>query len=106
MGFVVDGKELWHTRWGSDYMLIDPPAFPNGEVSRAAYVCEGLARTLESVSVGGFDSTSYVNMAAHVDSTLLTKPPLRQITLAYGYETVIVLLWEPSRKSFRVLWGS
>ena len=106
LGFVVDGKELWREQWGSDYMLIDPPEFPNGEVSRSAYVCQGLVRALESVSVGPFDSTSYVNMAESVDSNLLRKPPREQITLAYGYETVIVVLWDSTKRSFRPLWGS
>jgi|GEM_PF-6977123 len=103
--FVVDGVERWHDEWQSDYMLIDHPEFPQGEVSRAAFVRRQLQRTLEVVRVEPFDSTEYVQMADPVDSMTLRRPPGQEIMVAFGYETTIALSWEPAAKSFRRLWS-
>ena len=103
--FVVDGSERWRERWNSDYMLIDPPTFPDGEASRAAYVRQGLLRTLGSVNVEPFDASNYAQTADSIDSTIIRHPPLEQITLGYGYETTLGVAWDPASKSFRTLWA-
>jgi len=105
LSFMVDGAERWRERWHSDYMLIDPPEFPEGEASRAAYIRRGLRRTLEGVRVDPFDSTNYGQMADSIDSTVVRQPPREQITLGYGYETTLALAWDPVSKSFRHLWA-
>ena len=103
--FLVNGEERWREPWYSDYMLIDPPHFPQGEVDRAAYVREGLKRALESVSVAAFDSAQYAMMADSIDSALVRQPPARQIMVSYGYETTLVLIWDPAKRTFRAVWG-
>jgi hypothetical protein len=103
--FLVDGTERWREQWNSDYMLIDPPNFPNGERDRAAYVRRGLRRALASVEVEPFDSTQYVLMADPVDSAIIRQPPRLEIALSYGYETTLILQWNAGRKAFIVLWG-
>jgi hypothetical protein len=103
--FLVDGTERWHEQWNSDYMLVDPPAFPNGERDRAAYVRRGLQRALASVAVEPFDSSQYVLMADPVDSAVVRHPPRTQISLSYGYETTLILYWDPEAKQFHTLWG-
>jgi len=103
--FIVDGKERWRERWSSDYMLIDPPSFPDGETSRDTYVREGLLRTLRGVSVEPFDATNYALMADPVDSMIVRQPPREEITLGYGYETSLGLAWDAGSKSFRNLWA-
>jgi hypothetical protein len=105
LSFRVDGAERWREQWHSDYMLIDPPEFPEGEPGRAAYIRRGLRRTLEGVSVKPFDSANYGQMADSVDSTIIRQPPREQILLGYGYETTLAVAWDPVSKSFRHLWA-
>ncbi len=104
LSLSVGAQERWHEEWRSSYMLIDPPEFPNGEISRSAYIRQGLMRTLESVIVRPFDSTIYVWMAESIDSIIVQQPPAQEISLRYGYETTLMLFWDPKTLGFRLLW--
>ena len=86
-------------------MLLDPPTFPKGEVERAAYIRRDLRWTLAHVTVQPFDSAQYVTFAAPLDSALLRHPPRQQVSVSYGYETTLHLVWMPRAWNFRVIWS-
>jgi len=105
MTFVVDGKESWREEWSSSYMLIDPPPFPEGEASRSEYIRQQLYSTLNGISVQSFDVATYEMMAYSVDSLMLKSPPPQEILFSYGYESTIVLYWDPASEEFRMSWS-
>jgi len=60
LSLLVSGKESWQEQWNSDYMLIDPPQFPNGEHDRAVFVrtrspvLSGASRWAHSIRLSTF----------------------------------------------------
>ena len=81
--------------------MVAPPL--DDEAARAAFVRSRLDRALASVEVEPFDPASYATMADPVDSAVLRKPPPNQVSFAYGYETTVVLAWDPASASLRRL---
>jgi hypothetical protein len=100
---VVAGQERWRESYPSDYELTDPPSFPT-DAARDKYVRAALLRTLAKVAVGPFDSLSYRQVVESPDSLILRRPPLEEVTVSYGYETTVVLVWHPDSMTFRVLY--
>jgi hypothetical protein len=100
--FWSGGVERWREEWASDYELVDPPPLADG-AARAEYVRQRLGRALASVEVEPFDSASYRTMADPVDSGVLRRPPSRQVSFAYGYETTVVLAWDQAAGRLRLL---
>ena len=99
----VNGQEAWREEWASSYELVDPPDFSSVS-ARDQYVRRSLQQTLESVSLAAFDRAGYEMMADAPDSVLLGEPPKYEIRFNYGYETTVVLMWDPASGSFRRLW--
>ena len=100
--FWSGGAERWREDWASDYELVVAPALDN-EAARAAFVRSRLERALASVEVEPFDRASYTTMADPVDSTVLRQPPPNQVSFAYGFETTVVLAWDPANARLRLL---
>jgi hypothetical protein len=100
--FWSGGAERWREDWASDYELVTAPALED-EAARAAFVRSRLERALASVEVEPFDRASYETMADPVDSAVLRAPPSHQVSFAYGYETTIVLAWDPASAKLRLL---
>ena len=100
--FVSGGVTRLETGWGSDYELVIPTP-PEDKAARAEHLRRRLGRVISSVQLEPFDRTAYLTMAQEVDSTLLASPPARQVTFSYGYETTVVLAWDPVAERLRVL---
>ena len=100
--FLSGGVERWREEWASEYELVDPPPVADS-LGKAEYVRTRLDRALASVEVEPFDSASYATMAEPVDSAIVRGPPARQISFSYGYETTVVLAWDPASGKLRVL---
>ena len=100
--FWSGGAERWREEWGSAYELMVPTP-PADEAARAGYLRERLDRALGSVRVEPFDSSDYVTMADPVDSGILRRPPSQQVSFAYGFETTVVLAWDPATAKLRRL---
>lgn len=100
--FRSDGAERWREEWASEYELVDPPPLSD-EAARAEYVRKRLDRTVASVQVEPFDSSDYVTMADPVDSAVLRQPPSHQLSYAFGFETTVVLAWDPVGRKLRRL---
>ncbi len=100
--FRSGGEVRWRAEWASEYELVDPPALSDS-AARAGYVRSRLERALASVEVEPFDSASYVTMANPVDSAILRQPPAAQLSFAYGFETTVVLAWDPQDRKLRLL---
>lgn len=100
--FWSGGAERWREDWAGDYELVTAPALED-EAARAAFVRSRLERALASVEVEPFDRASYETMADPVDSAVLRAPPSHQVSFAYGYETTIVLAWDPATARLRLL---
>lgn len=91
--FWSGGTERWREVWASGYELMVPRP-PADSAARAAYLRARLDRVLAGVEVEPFDSAAYVTLAAPLDSAVLRRPPSRQVSVAYGYETTVVLAWD------------
>ena len=100
--FWSDGAERWREEWASEYELVDPPPLVDA-AARAEYVRKRLDRTVASVQVEPFDSSEYLTMANPVDSSVLRQPPSHQLTYAFGFETTVVLAWDPAGQKLRRL---
>jgi hypothetical protein len=100
--FRSGGEVRWREEWGSEYELVDPPSLADS-AARAGYVRSRLERALASVEVEPFDPGAYVTTADPVDSALLRRPPARQVSYAFGFETTVVLAWDPSGRRLRML---
>ncbi|MGE5926497.1 MAG: hypothetical protein ACM357_04020 [Gemmatimonadota bacterium] len=100
--FRADGEVRWREEWSSEYELVDPPPLADS-AARARYVRSRFERALASVEVEPFDRVSYVTMANPVDSTILRQPPAAQVSFAYGFETTVVLAWDPVKRVLRRL---
>ncbi|HEX6645358.1 MAG TPA: hypothetical protein VF037_11825 [Gemmatimonadales bacterium] len=100
--FVSGGEVRWGVEWASPYELTIP-APPEDPAARAEHLRRRLGRVIASVQLEPFDRTAYLTMAQEVDSTLLASPPARQVTFSYGYETTVVLAWDPVAERLRVL---
>lgn len=100
--FWADGAERWREEWASEYELVDPPPLADA-AARAEYVRRRLDRTVASVQIEPFDSSDYLTMADPVDSAVLRQPPSHQVSYAFGFETTVVLAWDPvDRKLWRL----
>ena len=93
--FRSGGAVRWREEWASDYELAVAPPLAD-EAARASFVRGRLDRALASVEVEPFDPAAYATMADPVDSALLKSPPPEQVSFAYGYETTVVLAWDPA----------
>src|SRR5690606_26466752 len=102
LAFLSGGVERWRTEWGSEYELVIPAA-PVEEAARAEHLPERLHRIMASIQVEPFNRIDYVTMAQPVDSALLRDPPARQVRFSYGYESMVVLGWDPVAGRLRVL---
>lgn len=102
--FWSAGAERWREEWTSEYELVAPPP-PAGEAARAAFLRQRLHRALSSVEVEPFDPAFYRTMADPVDSAILRRPPRQQVSFAYGYETTVVLAWDPGTGKLRRLYA-
>jgi hypothetical protein len=104
LAFRVDRQLVWLEKWESSYELVDPPPFPNGVSGQDAYVKKALVDALNSVSVESFRLDEYASMSNSIDSTLVLKPPDFQVSFSYGYETTVVLYWDPGASKFKLAW--
>lgn len=100
--FVSGGELRWGVEWASPYELTIP-APPEDPAARAEHLRKRLGRVISSVQLEPFDRTAYLTMAQDVDSTILTSPPARQVTFSFGYETTVVLAWDPVTERLRLL---
>ena len=100
--FVSGGVKRGGVEWASEYELVIPAA-PTDDAARAEHLRKRLDRVIASVQVEPFDPTSYTTMAQEVDSAILRDPPTSQITFGFGYETRVVLAWDPVAERLRVL---
>lgn len=100
--FRSGGAERWREEWGSEYELMVPTP-PTEAAAREEYLRKRLERALASVRVEPFDSSDYVTMADPIDSAVLRRPPPHQVTYAFGFETTVVLAWDPVGRTLRRL---
>src|SRR5690606_5501031 len=100
--FLSGEVERWSTEWGSEYELVIPAA-PVEEAARAEHLRKRLDRTMASIQVEPFNRIDYVTMAQPVDSAVLRDPPAQQVRFSYGYESTVVLAWDPVAGRLRVV---
>jgi hypothetical protein len=100
--FRSAGAERWREEWASEYELIVSPPLDT-DSARAAFVRDRLDRVLASVVVEPFDLTDYTTMGQPVDSAVLRQPPSQQVSFAFGFETTVVLAWDPAAGTLRRL---
>lgn len=93
--FRSGGAVRWREAWASDYELAVAPPLAD-HAARDSFVRGRLDRALASVEVEPFDPAAYATMADPVDSAILRRPPHEQVSFAYGYETTVVLAWDPA----------
>jgi hypothetical protein len=93
--FRSGGAVRWREEWASDYELAVAPPLAD-DAARDSFVRGRLDRALASVEVEPFDPAAYATMADPVDSAILRRPPHEQVSFAYGYETTVVLAWDPA----------
>lgn len=100
----VDGRPAFEERWDTPYELIDPPDSVRTAADRERFLRARFARVLSELSLSPLDTGSLSVMEedaaerAALDS--ITPRPTHQVMLAYGYETVIALFWDPVRRRF------
>jgi hypothetical protein len=100
--FRSAGAERWREEWASEYELAVAPPLGT-DSARAAFVRDRLERVLASVVVEPFDLADYTTMAQPVDSAVLRQPPSQQVSFAFGFETTVVLAWDPAAGTLRRL---
>ena len=101
----VDGKEAYAVGWDSDYELIDVDSLDRKPPRLANFIRHSLDGVLGRVKREplGLDM---VRMRG--DSTTLkhfTTLPTHEVRISYGYESTVVLAWDPNSQRFLALWG-
>jgi hypothetical protein len=100
--FRSGGAERWREEWASEYELAVAPLF-DSDPARSVFMRDRLDRALASVVVEPFDLSDYTTMAQPVDSAVLRQPPSQQVSFAFGFETTVVLAWDPATATLRRL---
>ncbi len=100
--FRSGGTVHWREDWASDYELVVAPPLADA-AARDSFVRGRLQRALASVEVEPFDPAAYATMADPVDSALVRRPPREQVSFSYGFETTVVLAWDPAAATLRRL---
>jgi len=103
---LVDRQEKHREEWGSSYELALVDSAVRGGPQPAAVLRARLDSVLARVKVDRLDAPGVRLMAE--DSVVLASMALRpkyRVSIAYGYETTVRLVWDASRQRFVRLWS-
>jgi len=103
---LVDGQEKHREAWGSSYELALVDSTVRGQPQLAEVLSARLDTVLARVEVERLDAPGVRLMAE--DSAVLTSlvpRPKYRVSIAYGYETTVHLVWDAPRQRFVRLWS-
>ena len=103
---LVDGQEKHREAWGSSYELALVDSAIRGRPKLAEILRARLDTVLARVKVERLDARGVRMMAE--DSVVLTSlvpRPKYRVSIAYGYETTVRLVWDAPRQRFVRLWS-
>ena len=103
---LVDGQEKHREAWGSSYELALADSAVRGRPQMANVLRARLDTVLARVKVERLDAPGVRLMAE--DSVVLTSlvpRPKYRVSIAYGYETTVSLVWDAPRQRFVRLWS-
>ena len=103
---LVDGQEKHREAWGSSYELALVDSAVRGGPQLADVLRARLDSVLARVKVERLDARGVRLMAE--DSVVLTSlvpRPKYRVSIAYGYETTVRLVWDAPRQRFVRLWS-
>lgn len=103
LSFVVGGRRLFSQDWASEYELAMADSLRRHPPGSDAYVRGALQKVLARIQLARLD-TSYVRDFPHDTAALALarRGPVRSIVVAYGYETVVTVVWDPAARRFLV----
>lgn len=103
---LVDGREVWREEWESDYELVDVDPVERSPARINQYVRRRLDRAFNSVRREPIDTASARHMADDPQLVAKLQPrPRRQVSITYGYESSVVLLWDGHAQRFVHYWS-
>jgi len=103
---LVDGQEKHREAWGSSYELALVDSAAHDRPQLAQVLRARLDTVLSRVKVERLDASGVRLMAE--DSVVLTSlvpRPKYRVSIAYGYETTVRLVWDGPRQRFVPLWS-
>lgn len=103
---TVGGEEKFREEWGSAYELALADSLETSRSGVDAFMRGRLDTVLASVKVEPLDGPSVRLMAedSAILATLTLRPELR-ISISYGYESTVRLVWDAPRHRFVRLWS-
>jgi hypothetical protein len=103
---LIDGQEKHREEWGSSYELALVDSGVRGRPQLADVLRARLDSVLSRVKVERLDAPGVRLMAE--DSVVLASlvpRPTNRVSIAYGYETTVRLVWDAPRQRFVRLWS-
>jgi hypothetical protein len=103
---LVDGQEKHREEWGSSYELALVDSTVRGRPELAEVLRTRLDSVVARVKVDRLDARGVRLMAE--DSVVLTgliPRPEYRVSIAYGYESTVRLVWDAPRQRFVRLWS-
>ena len=106
LSFLVDGVEKHREAWGSSYELALLDSTTRVSPQASAIVRAKLDSVLASVVVERLDAPGVRLMAEDSAALAGLEPrPTHRVSLSYGYETTVRLVWDAPRERFVRLFG-
>ena len=101
----VDGQEAYKEEWDSSYELVDVADSLRVPPRRDDYIRERLDAALARIRTGPLDTASarLLGDGQSALDTIMPRPTV-QLTLSYGYESTVALVWHAPTRRFAVLW--
>ena len=103
ISFVVGGRPLFVQDWHSSYELANLDSLSQRPPRSDQHMRTALANVLNGVRLAPLD-TSYIRDFPGDTAALrmARRGPVQSISIAYGYETTIAVVWDPDAKRFLI----
>ena len=106
LSLIVDGQEKHREAWGSSYELALADSAARVSPGVDTFLRAQLDSVLASVVVERLDAPGVRLMAEDRPVLERLEPkPTHRVSLAYGYETTVRLVWDASSERFVRLWS-
>ena len=105
LDLVIDGEVRHREQWQSGYELIDVDSNYRVSPGLDRYIRDRLDSALASVKVEPLDTATITLLGEDPDVHKRIVPrPTNQISLSYGYETAMALVWDATARRLIRLW--
>lgn len=103
VAFLVGGKDLFAQDWSSSYQLANLDSLSQRPPRSDEHMRAALTQVLQAIRLTPLDTSFIRDFPGDTAALRLARRgPVQSIIVAYGYETTIVVVWDPDARRFLV----